>query len=30
MELTDEVLNTRFHDKVNDHKPLEYNFKKRR
>ena len=27
MELTDEVLNTQFHDKVNDYKTLEYNFK---
>ena len=27
MELTDEVLNTQFYDKVNDYKTLEYNFK---
>ena len=26
MELTDEVLNTQFHDKVDDYKTLEYNF----
>ena len=25
MELTDEVLNTQFHDKVEDYKTLEYN-----
>ena len=28
MELTDEVLNTQFYDKVDDYKTLEYNSKK--
>ena len=27
MELTDEVLNTQFHDTVNDYKTLGYNLK---